>query len=196
MANDSSFAEFIRRIRAGDEQAAAELVRQYESAIRLEIRLRLRDAHLRRLLDSMDICQSVLASFFVRAAAGQYELQQPSQLLKLLVAMARNKLALQARKHHSQRRDSRRTSTAENALSSVASGHSPDRVAAGRELLREFRQRLTDEERQLADLRALGYDWAEIAAQVGGTPQARRKQLARATDRVARQLGLGGTDEE
>jgi DNA-binding CsgD family transcriptional regulator len=63
-------------------------------------------------------------------------------------------------------------------------------VAAGRELLSAFRQRLTEEERQLADLRGQGYDWAEIAARVGGTPQARRKQLTRAADRVAQQLGL------
>ena len=34
MSDDSSFAELIRRVRAGDETAAAELVRRYEPAIR------------------------------------------------------------------------------------------------------------------------------------------------------------------
>lgn len=34
-----------------------------------------------------------MASFFVRAALGQYELDRPEQLLKLLAAMARHKLA-------------------------------------------------------------------------------------------------------
>src|SRR5438552_13350345 len=108
MADDKSFAQFIRRIRAGDAQAAVQLLQEYESAIRLEVRLRLRDSRLRRLFDSMDICQSVLGSFFVRAAAGQYDLDQPEQLLKLLVAMVRNKVAYQARKQHAQRRDQRR----------------------------------------------------------------------------------------
>ena len=42
---------------------------------------RLADARLGNLLDSMDICQSVLTSFFVRAAAGQYDLETPEQLL-------------------------------------------------------------------------------------------------------------------
>src|SRR5262249_38350479 len=87
MADDQSFAQFIRRIRAGDAQAAAQLLREYESAIRLEVRLRLRDSRLRRLFDSMDICQSVLGSFFVRAAAGEDGLDPPEERLKLRVAM-------------------------------------------------------------------------------------------------------------
>src|SRR5262245_28986230 len=93
----NAFTESMRRIRAGDEQAAAELVRQYEPLIRRAVRLRLEDQRLRRVFDSMDICQSVLASFFVRSAAGQYDLEQPEQLLNLLVRMARNKLASAAR---------------------------------------------------------------------------------------------------
>src|SRR6476469_3927983 len=89
------YTDFIRRIRQGDERAAEELIRRYEPEIRLEIRtlLRLRDPRLRRVFDSMDICQSVLASFFVRAAAGQYELDRPEQLVRLLVAIARTKVA-------------------------------------------------------------------------------------------------------
>ena len=77
MADDNTFADFLRRVRAGDEQAAAELVRRYESAVRVEVRMRLADSRLRRVLDSMDLCQSVLASFFIRAAAGQYDLERP-----------------------------------------------------------------------------------------------------------------------
>ena len=53
-----------------------------------------------------------------------------------------------------------------------------------------FREGLNEEERQIADLRSQGLDWAGVAAQLGGTPQARRMQLARAVDRVARELGL------
>ena len=92
-AAGGSFAEFVRRIRAGDATAAAELVRRYEPVVRLEVRVRLGDPRLRRAFDSMDVCQSVLASFFVRAAAGQYELGGPGDLVRLLVAMARRKLA-------------------------------------------------------------------------------------------------------
>ncbi len=190
-----AFAGFLRDIRAGDAQAAAELVRRYEAAIRLEVRLHLRNSRLRRVLDSMDVCQSVLASFFVRAAAGQYDLDQPAQLRKLLVAIARNKVADQARKEQAQRRDQRRIADVDVSQAEVAAGGpSPSQLLAGAELLQEFRRRLTPEERQLADLRAQEQGWAQIASAMGGTPQARRMQLTRAVDRVTRELGLEGDE--
>ena len=197
MSEDGTFAEFIRRIRAGDAQAAEELVRRYESVIRVEVRHRLSDPRLRRLFDSMDISQSVLASFFVRAGTGQYELDEPAQLVKLLVGMTRNKLAFQARKQRALRRDNRRVHALDaESYDVVASDPSPSQLVADRELLETFRQRLSEEERELADLRAQGRDWAHIAAAVGGTAQGRRKQLARAVDRVAKELGLdGGSDD-
>ena len=197
MAHDESFAQFIRRIRAGDAQAAVQLLQEYESAIRLEVRLRLRDSRLRRLFDSMDICQSVLGSFFVRAAAGQYDLDQPEHLLKLLVAMVRNKVAYHARRHQAKSRDHRRNQAIDAAEWQVAARDpSPSQVVAGRELLQQFRQRLTEEERRLADLRADGRGWAEIAAELGGTAQVRREQLARAVERVVGELGLDEDSHE
>jgi RNA polymerase sigma-70 factor (ECF subfamily) len=188
------YLEFIRRIRQGDEQAAEELVRRYEAEIRLEVRgwLRLRNPALRRVFDSMDICQSVLASFFARAAVGDFDLDEPTQLIRLLVGMARKKVAEQARHHQRQRRDVRRLGDVDLAAGTVAgSDETPSRVISGRELLQKFREGLTDEERRIADLRARGSDWAEVAAELGGTPDARRKQLARAVARVEEDLGFG-----
>src|SRR5262245_60289443 len=100
------------RVRAGDQDAASDLVKLYEPEIRRAVRYRLADARLGGLLESMDICQSVLKSFFVRAAAGQYELKTPQQLLALLATMARNKLISQSRKQRAQRRDRRRAASA------------------------------------------------------------------------------------
>src|SRR5229473_5112060 len=104
-SDNNSFLTFLERVRTGDQKAAEELVRMYEPEIRREVRLRLRDSRLRRDFDSVDICQSVLASFFVRASLGQYELEKPEQLIKLLVTMARNKLADHARQEQAGRRD-------------------------------------------------------------------------------------------
>jgi hypothetical protein len=67
-----SFAEFLRRIRAGDQQAAADLVRRYEPAIRLEVRRRLNDPSLYPVLESMDVCQSVLLSFLAGRGTGRF----------------------------------------------------------------------------------------------------------------------------
>jgi RNA polymerase sigma-70 factor (ECF subfamily) len=190
MAQSSEFADFIRRIRAGDDQAARELVERYEPVIRRQVRVGLRDPRLARRFDCTDVCQSVMASFFVRAAAGQYDLEQPDQLLRLLIVMARHKLAKQVRRHRADRRDYRRSEAPdwEYLTGRTTAEPSPSRLVAGRELLEEFRRRLTDEERQIADLRAQGFEWAEIAGQLGGTAGARSKQLARALDRVEQQL--------
>jgi RNA polymerase sigma factor (sigma-70 family) len=190
---DADFTDFIRRIRLGDRSAAEMLIRRYEPEIRLEIRtwLRLRDPRLRRVFDSMDICQSVLASFFVRAAVGEFELDEPSQLIRLLVGMARNRLAEQVRYHQRQRRDVRRTGANAPEAEGVAStDESPSQWLSRRELLQKFREKLSDDERRVADLRAQGMDWAAVAVEMGGTPDGRRKQLSRAVDRVGRELGL------
>ena len=107
MTPDHSFHDLVRRVRGGDDAAEAELVQHYGPAVRRAVRARLTDANLRRLLDSMDICQSVRASFFVRAAAGQYDLNAPGRLVRLLAAMARHKLLRQVGRLRADRRGGR-----------------------------------------------------------------------------------------
>ncbi len=191
MSEDCAFRDLILRVRRGDEQAATELVRRYEPAIRRAVRLRLRDDRMRRVLDSMDICQSVLASFFVRAATGQYEMDTPEQLLKLLATMARNKVADQVDQQRAACRDNRRVDAGSAGDRDLAGPDAtPSQYAAAQELLEETRRRLSLEERRLLDLRQQGWEWNEIAAEVGGSPEALRKKLTRAVDRVAQELGL------
>lgn len=194
MSGADSFQDLIRRVRAGDEQAATELVRQYEPEIRREVRLRLTDPGLRRVIDSVDICQSVLGNFFARAALGQFDLGEPRQLLSLLVKMARNRLTDWARKQNAERRDQCRelplNGFALRGHEPCAGDPSPSQVVAGKELLEQVRVRMSDEERSIAERRVAGSDWAEIAAELGGTPDGLRKRLARAFDRVATELGL------
>jgi DNA-directed RNA polymerase specialized sigma24 family protein len=187
------YADFIRRIRAGDAQAAEEVVRRFEREIRLEVRtcLRLRDARLRRVFDSMDVCQSVLASFFVRASVGEFDLDEPSQLIRLLVGMARHKLSDQVKHHQRRRRDIRRVGVSDPAeVHTGVTAETPSQLIAGKELLQMFRERLSEEELQVADLRSHGHDWASVARELGGTPEGRRKQLARAIQRVNCELGF------
>jgi RNA polymerase sigma-70 factor (ECF subfamily) len=190
MVQEPSFQDLIKRVRARDEQAAAELVRLYEPTIRMAIRVRLSDPALRRLFDSVGICQSVLANFFVRAASGQFELDTADQLVKLLVTMARNKLTNYALQQRAARRDYRRIGKDVFESELVAPGPGPSTVVVNQDLLQECRRRLSEEERHLADLRALGRSWDEIAAEVGAKPDTVRSRLTRALDRVARELRL------
>ena len=135
MPPDLSFDELIRRVGAGDQQAAAQLVQDFEPVVRRVLRARLRDARARREFDSMDICQSVLAIFFVRVAAGQYDLKEPEELVKLLVTRSRNKLAEKMRRQHRQRRDSRRTVGGVEELAVAGQDPTPSSVVAAKELL-------------------------------------------------------------
>ncbi|MGL4554137.1 MAG: RNA polymerase sigma factor [Gemmataceae bacterium] len=192
---EETFAELIARVRAGDDQAAESLVRRYEPEIRREVRFLLRDPFLRRSFDSMDICQSVMSSFFLRAALGEYDLNRPDDLIRLLISMTRNKVVDATRRQRAQRRDHRRA-TSIDAIDLASATPSPSQIVEGRELLTAFRDRLSDEERKLADLRAGGREWAEIAGEVGGTGEARRKQLTRAIARVSRELGLDDEEPE
>src|ERR1700676_1254496 len=142
MSEATDFPDLIRRVRAGDEAAAAELVRRYEPAIRRAVRIRLSDTRLARAFDSMDICQSVMASFFVRAALGQYELNAPEQLLKLLATMARHKLADQVDKERAECRDNRRVEEGSpESRQILAAANSPSRQVAANELLQEVHRR-------------------------------------------------------
>jgi RNA polymerase sigma-70 factor (ECF subfamily) len=191
----SEFAELIQRVRDRDQDAAQELVRRYESAIRRVVRIRLRDANLRRLLDSTDVCQSVLASFFIRTALGQYEIDSPAELLNLLTAIARNKLNNQANRLKAQRRDIRRDSAGEDTTPQVADDASdPSEQVSAKELLDKVRNRLDPAERYLAEQRSLGRNWQELADELGGTDVALRKKLTRALNRVMADLGLGEDD--
>jgi RNA polymerase sigma factor (sigma-70 family) len=191
MADDPGFADFVRRIRAGDNAAAKELVQRFEPVIRREVRMRIGGKRLNRAFDSLDVSQSVLANFFVRAASGQFELERPEQLAGLLVTMARNKLLSRVRLERRLVRDVRRLTAEPEALNQMADEQpSPSENVSRKELLERVRGLLTDEERQIVELRNQGLAWDEIAEQLGGSGQARRMQLSRGVERLARQLGL------
>lgn len=188
---DEEFENLISRVRAGDADATASLVRQFESDVRVAVRTRLFDSGLRRHFDSMDICQSVLASFFIRMAAGQFDLQSPSQLVALLTKMARNKLAWRARYHHRQRRNVRQTgSLSDDGVQLSSTVDDPSQQAQARELLDRAWQLMDVDLRSIASRRLEGQTWARIAAEMGGTVAARKKQFARGLDEVARRLGI------
>jgi RNA polymerase sigma-70 factor (ECF subfamily) len=171
-------------------------VQRYEPAIRRAVRFRLTDPRLRRTCDSMDVCQSVLMSFFVRAATGQYDLDTPEQLLRLLTTMARNKLLNQARQQQAARRDNRMLAddVTDHDLAERSPG--PPQQAEARELLAEVHRRLPPDVLALVELRNQGYDWNAIAATVGGNAVALRQKLHRALAKLSEQFGLEEGESE
>ena len=162
----------IARLRTGDAVAAEQLVRDYESLVRRQVRFRMRDPRLGRLVDSMDICQAVMASFFVRVASGAFEIRTAKELVNLLAAITRKKVAMMARANYRKRRDVRRATDESGAVRQLVDPHpTPGEIAAHRDLVERVRLALSVEEQQLADLRRDGLGWIEIADRVGGTPR-------------------------
>ncbi len=192
MVDSPSFVDLLERVRGGDQEAATLLVHQFEPELRRTVRVRLTDPRLRRLVDSADICQSVLANFFIRVRIGEFDLRQPEQLLHLLLAMARNKVHDKARRQQARKRDQRRIEANPDVALDRLQGSEPEptRVVEFQDLLEQVRRLLDDEERYLADQRGQGKEWPEIAAELGARPDALRKKLTRALDRVTAQLGL------
>jgi DNA-directed RNA polymerase specialized sigma24 family protein len=173
MSPSNDFVALIRQVRAGDEEAVRELLRQYEDPLRVWIRPRLEAARLRSVLDSVDICQSVFANFFSRAAAGQFELTNPKQLLWLLRTMARNNLLNKVKHHHN---ELLHLKPVYDLVVATLADRQPDPAQAftRKELLEQARQLFSEEELWLVDRRYLGHSWSEMAGECGRSPEALR----------------------
>ena len=183
MPDDHSFRDLIRRIRAGDGPAAEELVGVYGPTLLAMARRQILDPALRRHFDSKDIRQSVLGSLLVRIRLGQYQLDTPQDLERLLARLVRNKVADQARKRKRFPRPLPADGDGDFGGREPADP-GPGHRAANKDLLDESQRRMSEEEWQIIDLRAQGHSWAEIAAAVGGTPDAVRVRHGRTVTRV------------
>ena len=102
--------------------------------------------------------------------------------------MARKKLAHQVRQERAACRDVRRLEPVEREdWAGSGPEPTPSRILEVRDLPEGgTSDRLRPEERDLADRRARGQEWPQIAADLGGTPSGRRKQLVRSRSGGAR----------
>jgi RNA polymerase sigma factor (sigma-70 family) len=186
--------ESLRRIRAGDQRAAEELVAGHEGLIRRAVRyVMMKYPRLRQNLDSADVAQEVLLSFFVGLGAGNFDLRNGEDLRKLLVVMARHKAigkvrALAADKRNPQREE-------KNPVDVPTPEATPSAQVCTEELLEELFKRLAPQDRWLLEQRFGGRGWAEIADELRQPADTVSKRLRRALARVARELGVDGFGE-
>jgi RNA polymerase sigma factor (sigma-70 family) len=191
MDQDLCLRDLVERVRGGDEGAATCLVRRVESALNRCVRVWLRDPRVRRRFDGADVCQSVLANFFLRLNLGQYQLGSSEDVLKLLTAMARNKFLNLLERETAQKRDTRRDVGGTRVELGVADdASSPSFQVILAELSEKARQRLAPDERRLVELRRQERSWDEIGVELNLSPEAARKKHGRAVARVAKDLGF------
>lgn len=156
----------LERFRDGDEAAAAELYVRYGKRL-----ARLADgwiaADLRSRFDAEDVVQSVFRTFFRRASSGEYEAPDESELWRLLLTIALNKLRNRAHHHRAAKRSAART------LPLVSDRASGDSSSGGEEeglllqwVIDELLASGAESRRRIVELRILGCTVEEIADSV------------------------------
>jgi RNA polymerase sigma-70 factor (ECF subfamily) len=104
--------------------------------------------------------------------------------------MTHNKVRDAVRHETRARRDSRRLAPGSGELIKTVPGPdpTPSHILGTRELLARVRHRLPPEDLYIAEERAAGREWADLAEEMGTTPEALRKRLSRALNLLSRQL--------
>ena len=160
---------FLARIRAGDEDAARELLGRYEAQVRLVVRRQL-PRLLRSRFDSKDFLQSVWGSFFRRMKAGPSEFEDPQYLVAFLARAARNKVIDEYRRASSRRRDMRLEESlgaAAGASEPPDAADTPSEIAQAREAYGRLRDLLPEGRHTVLELKAEGFTSREIGERLG-----------------------------
>ena len=169
----ASFDDLMGRLRAGEDAAAAQLYSRCADRLVGLAGSRL-DSTIRQKVGPLDVVQSAMKSFFVRNAAGQFEIRDWESLWTLLTVITVRKCVRQARRFRCARRDVRR-----EAALRPASDHSkprwelasadptPSQAAVRAETLEQLMTALEPRDRQILGLRLQGYTVREISERVG-----------------------------
>ena len=186
MSPEDTFRSLIERVRASEPDAATELAQMFEPFIRRYARFAMRSAAITARsarLGTSDICQSVLASLFVRLKEGRFELHDPEQLEGLLRVMSRFKIATEGRKLSVILRE---LLDGDSPPDQTDPGPSPEKRVDDQDLADAILKHFADEEIDLLQRRLDGKTWPEIAEALSTNEDAARKKLTRAIERVRR----------
>jgi RNA polymerase sigma-70 factor (ECF subfamily) len=171
MPAEDSFADVMTRLRAGDEDAAAQVFRRFTHRLIALARAHL-DGRLRQKVDPEDVLQSAYKSFFLRHAEGELALGGWDGLWALLALITARKCGRYAQRFHAARRDVRAEVAPAGGAdeSGVVEAFSPEPSPEEAVLLSELvEQQLCDlgeRDGAILTLALQGYSAAEISAQL------------------------------
>ena len=172
MPAEPSFAEFLARLRQGDDQAARLLVERFGQRLLLMAQRRL-DVRLRGKVEPDDVVNSALKSVCLRLREGHFVLRDWDNLHALLVTITYRKCGRWREYYFSQQRDVAREKPfaldeddATGASEPPGREPSPVEVLLLEETAAGMVRGLTDEERQVVRLRLEGYDVREISERI------------------------------
>ncbi len=184
-------AWLVASFRGGDEAAATALFERYFVRLTALVRGRL-GAKLRARVDADDVAMSAYRSFFVRVAAGQFELEESGDLWRLLARMALHKLSHQVERHSAEKRavsQEERLTDANGLTHDIASPEpSPDEAAAIADELEFIMRSLNETQRRTLELRLQGELLETIAAELGQSERTVRRTLAHVREIMVKRL--------
>lgn len=171
MSTSDSFASWMARLRAGDQNAATCMVDEFTRRLMGLARRRL-PAPLRSKVDPEDVVQSVFRSFFTRQADGQFEMTDRSALWNLLAMITLRKCGHRVDHFLAACRDVTREVTpppaADSAESWEALGREPTPVEAAMllETIEHLMRTLDERDRSVLEMSLQGHNVQEISEQL------------------------------
>jgi RNA polymerase sigma-70 factor (ECF subfamily) len=192
MSDDSSFDELVTRLRAGDNDAAAEVFNQYAQRLIALARTQL-DSQIRQKEDPEDVVLSACKSFFLRQADGQIDLEDEDSLWRMLALITVRKCRNRVEYFHAACRDVQREVSGPSDpraslqnRQAVADDPTPSEAAILAETMEELMRGVEEEHRDIISLHLQGYTIAEISSQVGRAERTVRRILERTKKRMRR----------
>jgi RNA polymerase sigma factor (sigma-70 family) len=182
----SDFLTLIALARAGDNDAMARLIQDYEPKVRVVARAMLGPV-LRPYLDSADLVQSVHKSLMLGLRGDKFVLSRPEDLLGLTLTLVRRKVARHWRRLRRQQQGGRANDEIGLAelLRSLTSPHEdPARAAEFNDQLHELCRHLSPDDRRMLEMRLDGYTFPEIGDVLGVHSVALRVRMTRLRQRL------------
>ncbi len=188
-APDRSFDDLMTRLRAGDDDAAAEVFRRFTHRLIGLARSRL-DHLIRGKLDPEDILQSVYRTFFSRHARDGFDLGSWDSLWGMLTVITVRKCDYRRKFFHTARRDvGREVAPATDAAPEhddhvLARDPTPSEAARLTETVEVLMKELSGREREMLALGLQGCDVPEISARVARSERTVQRVLKRVRERL------------
>jgi RNA polymerase sigma factor (sigma-70 family) len=188
LVDTTDFAELVDRVKAGDDLAMAQLMKQYVGALQRTARA-LIGRNLQSSLDSDDLVQSVQMVMWVGLRTGKFSLPTPEQWLALAKVLLKRKVARHCRSIQPQA-----NATLDGALIDTVTDvaifappveDDPGAKAEFDDLVENFLSRLDGVDRELVRLRFEGYSTAEVARRLNLDAGVLRVRLGRLRKRFA-----------
>lgn len=177
--DDTAFADLIRDVSCGSQEAARELVEKYYPLVLKVVRRRL-PRELRPVFDSIDFAQVAWNSVFRhRSQIGRLETKEA--FARFLAAVASNKVTTEVRRRLKQEKHSFRRERAlgTEPIDCEDSSPTPSQHAIAHEALSRILAKESERDQFIVHLRRLGYSTKEIGQRLGLNDGSVRRILGR-----------------